>query len=155
MLPFICEAAVRHGLRIALFGASSGVAEKMKENLLVRYPELKISFVRSGFFASPADEESAVRSLAASGSDITLVAMGVPRQELFIRRYFDLMNTSVAIGVGGLFDFYSGRIKRAPQWLRDCGLEWTFRLAMEPARMFRRYVLGNPLFLWRVWRSRD
>jgi N-acetylglucosaminyldiphosphoundecaprenol N-acetyl-beta-D-mannosaminyltransferase len=58
----------------------------------------------------------------------------------------------VAMGVGGLFDFYSGRIPRAPVWLRELGFEWVWRLLQEPGRMWRRYVIGNPLFLWRVWR---
>jgi N-acetylglucosaminyldiphosphoundecaprenol N-acetyl-beta-D-mannosaminyltransferase len=57
------------------------------------------------------------------------------------------------MGVGGLFDFYSGRIPRAPMWLREIGLEWLYRLMQEPGRMWRRYVIGNPLFLYRVWRQ--
>ena len=57
------------------------------------------------------------------------------------------------MGVGGLFDFYSGRISRAPAWMREIGLEWVYRLLQEPGRMWRRYIIGNPLFLFRVWKE--
>jgi hypothetical protein len=86
----------------------------------------------------------------AARADILLVAFGVPHQERWIQEWFARLNSQLVIGVGGLFDFYSGRIKRAPRWLRDVGLEWCFRLVMEPRRMFKRYIIGNPLFLKRV-----
>jgi N-acetylglucosaminyldiphosphoundecaprenol N-acetyl-beta-D-mannosaminyltransferase len=82
-----------------------------------------------------------------------LVAFGVPRQELWLAEHRDRLRPPVRMGVGGLFDFYSGRIPRAPLWLREIGLEWIWRLAQEPGRMWRRYLLGNPLFLYRVWRQ--
>jgi N-acetylglucosaminyldiphosphoundecaprenol N-acetyl-beta-D-mannosaminyltransferase len=81
------------------------------------------------------------------------VAFGAPRQELWIARWRDHLTIPVAMGVGGLFDFYSGRIPRAPVWMREIGLEWVYRLSQEPRRMWRRYVIGNPLFLYRVWQQ--
>jgi N-acetylglucosaminyldiphosphoundecaprenol N-acetyl-beta-D-mannosaminyltransferase len=84
---------------------------------------------------------------------VLLVAMGVPRQEAWLARWHARLAPPVRMGVGGLFDFYSGRIPRAPAWLRELGLEWTYRLRQEPGRMWRRYVIGNPLFLWRVYRQ--
>jgi lipopolysaccharide/colanic/teichoic acid biosynthesis glycosyltransferase len=80
--------------------------------------------------------------------------MGAPRQENWIERHRDRLNVKLLMGVGGLFDFCSGRIPRAPLWMRRAHLEWFWRLLQEPRRMWRRYVIGNPLFLFRAWRLR-
>ncbi len=88
----------------------------------------------------------------ASGAGILLVALGVPRQELWIEQHAGELRTPVVVGVGGLFDFVSGRVRRAPRPLRALRLEWLFRLVREPRRLFGRYVLGNPLFLMRALR---
>jgi len=84
------------------------------------------------------------------------VAFGVPVQEKWIEDNFDKINCRIAMGVGGLFDFYSGNIKRAPTWMREIGMEWFFRFLMEPKRMFKRYFVGNPVFIFRVlrWKSK-
>ena len=86
--------------------------------------------------------------------DILLVALGVPRQEEWICRHLAELPGCVAIGVGGLLDFVSGRIPRAPLWMRKCNIEWCFRLYNEPIRLFRRYIIGNPLFIMRVYLSK-
>jgi N-acetylglucosaminyldiphosphoundecaprenol N-acetyl-beta-D-mannosaminyltransferase len=85
---------------------------------------------------------------------VLLVAFGAPKQDLWIARYQESLGVSLAIGVGGLFDFYSGRIKRAPLWVRELSLEWLYRLLQEPGRMWRRYFMGIPIFLFRVLRGR-
>ena len=85
-----------------------------------------------------------------SGADLLLVAMGAPRQDLWIQRVLSQLEVRVAIGVGGLFDFYSGRKQRAPQWMREMGMEWAYRLWLEPRRLWRRYLVGNAVFLARV-----
>jgi N-acetylglucosaminyldiphosphoundecaprenol N-acetyl-beta-D-mannosaminyltransferase len=82
-----------------------------------------------------------------------LVAMGAPAQDLWLAANREQLKPPVLIGVGGLFDFYSGNMPRAPMWMREIGLEWVWRLLREPARMWRRYLIGNPLFLYRVWRE--
>jgi len=84
-----------------------------------------------------------------SGADILLVAMGAPRQELWIAANRERLAPKVAVGVGGLFDFFSGRVWRAPAAMRQTGMEWVWRLMQEPNRLWRRYILGNPLFLAR------
>jgi N-acetylglucosaminyldiphosphoundecaprenol N-acetyl-beta-D-mannosaminyltransferase len=78
--------------------------------------------------------------------------MGTPQQEKWINRYLNDLNSSAIFGVGGLFDFYSGKNLRAPRWMRELGFEWLFRIFQEPGRMWKRYILGNPLFLYRVWK---
>ena len=86
--------------------------------------------------------------------DILLVAMGVPKQEEWINSRLDRLNGCVAIGVGGLLDFVSQRIPRAPMWMRKLNIEWCFRLYCEPKRLFKRYIIGNPLFIGRVFLSK-
>ena len=116
-----------------------------------RFPEVQISGFRDGYFH---DEESLIKTIRESRTDVLLVAMGVPYQDEWIAANLDRLGVRVAMGVGGLFDFYSGRIPRAPQWVRELGLEWAFRLCQEPGRMWRRYIIGNTVFLARVVSAR-
>ena len=149
MFPMLCEAAARERLPIYLLGARPGVARAAADKMVERYPGLEIAGTADGYFL-PEDEASVVNAINASGARILLTAFGVPRQELWLRRWRDRLAPAVSMGVGGLFDFYSGRIPRAPIWMREMGLEWVYRLMQEPGRMWRRYVIGNPLFLFRV-----
>jgi UDP-N-acetyl-D-mannosaminuronic acid transferase (WecB/TagA/CpsF family) len=90
-----------------------------------------------------------IQEINSSGAQMLLVAMGVPRQEMWLNRMMPFLNPTLAFGVGGLFDFLSGRIPRAPTAWQAIGMEWAYRLYQEPKRMWRRYLLGNPLFLAR------
>ena len=146
MLPFLC----RRGWSIYLFGAAPGVAEKARERLLADFPMAKIVGADHGFCKTPEEESAVIGRINAAKPDILLVAMGVPKQEEWIVSHRAQLNCGIAIGVGGLFDFASGRIPRAPMWMRKLKIEWTYRLYNEPVRLFRRYVIGNPLFIWRV-----
>ncbi len=148
MLPLLC----RKGFRMFLLGAGPGVAEKARENLTRDFPEAQIVGVNDGFFGM--DVAPLLAKINALSPDILLVAMGCPKQEFWIVENLEKLDCRVAIGVGGLFDFASGRIPRAPMWMRRVKIEWTYRLYNEPRRLFRRYVLGNPLFLFRVFCSR-
>lgn len=148
MLPLLAEMAEKEGFTIYLHGARPGVADAMRENLLKQWKNLKIVGTGDGY----SDQAEAVGKIAGTAPDILLVALGVPRQEAFILENFQRLNCRVALGVGGLFDFYSGRIPRAPRWMRRVGMEWFFRFLMEPRRMFRRYIIGNPVFLYRTVR---
>ncbi|WP_295383857.1 WecB/TagA/CpsF family glycosyltransferase [uncultured Thiodictyon sp.] len=149
LFPLLCEAAARAGLPIYLLGARPGVAQAAADNMVKRYPTLMIAGTRDGFFSAE-EESSVVHAISQSGARILLVAFGVPRQEVWLHRWRERLAPPVCMGVGGLFDFYSGRIPRAPVWMREIGLEWLYRLIQEPGRMWRRYVIGNPLFLLRV-----
>ena len=113
------------------------------------YPDVLIKGCSDGYFKAN-EEPELIRTIACSGADILVVSMGTPTQELFIHRNIDELNISVAIGFGGLFDYFSGRIPRAPQWVREIGMEWVYRLIQEPRRMWRRYLIGNGVFLFRV-----
>ena len=146
MLPLLC----RRGWSLYLFGAAPGVAEKARERLLAEFPMAKIAGVDHGFCRTPEEESAVIGRINAANPDILLVAMGVPKQEEWIVSHRAQLNCGIAVGVGGLFDFASGRIPRAPTWMRKLKIEWTYRLYNEPVRLFRRYVIGNPLFIWRV-----
>lgn len=152
MFPILCEALQRKRLSIYLLGGRSGVPEEVGRAMSAKFPELEIRGVRNGYFG--ADEETGViRAIRASGADVLLVAFGVPKQEKWIAAHKEELGVKVAMGVGGLFDFYSGRIPRAPAWMRELGMEWFYRFLQEPRRMWRRYFVGNAQFLYRVLRE--
>lgn len=153
LFPRLCERAAGEGLSLYLLGARPGIAAAAAAEMQRRYPELKIAGSRDGYFSAE-ETGAAIDAINRSRADILLVAFGAPRQELWIAEHAAELATAVRMGVGGLFDFYSGRIPRAPLWMREIGLEWVYRLMQEPGRMWRRYVIGNPLFLFRVWRQR-
>lgn len=152
LFPLLCGRLEAAGLSAFLLGGAPGVAQATADNMRERFAGLKIAGIRDGFF-SPDQLAALIQEINASGAAILLVAMGVPRQELWIEAQREHLQVGLAMGVGGCFDFYSGRIPRAPVWLRELGLEWIWRMLQEPGRMWRRYILGNPLFLWRVWRD--
>lgn len=149
LFPPLCAALAHNGRRLFLLGARPGVAAAAAEWAAARYPGLVIAGCRDGYFG--AEEDGAVvAAIRESRADVVLVALGAPRQESWIDRHAEATGTTVVIGVGGLFDYYSGRIPRAPLWMRKSGLEWLFRLIQEPARLWRRYLVGNVVFLARV-----
>ena len=154
LFPLLCERLVNTAHGIYLLGAREGVAESTAANMVKRYPGLNIAGYQHGYF-TPEEEDEVLDRINTSGADVLMVAMGAPQQERWIARNRARLNVSILMGVGGLFDFYSGRISRAPVWIREVGLEWVWRLLQEPGRMWRRYVLGNPLFLYRVWRQKN
>lgn len=151
LFPLLCERCAEVGQSLFLLGAQPGVAAEVKRRMEHRYPKLRIVGTHHGYF--PHDDcQDVIDEINASGADILLVAFGAPLQEAWIHRYRDQLRPSVKMGVGGLFDFFSGRIRRAPLWVRKLSMEWCWRLAMEPRRMWRRYLVGNVAFMIRVAR---
>ncbi len=148
MFPHICEMAQEEKLSVFLYGAKEGVALDMKKKLLKTYPALKIVGAINGYDLHDNEVINMVNHLNA---DIVFVAKGAPIQEEWIDTYSHQIKAPIIIGVGGLFDFYSGNIPRAPMWMRKIGVEWVYRLMQEPQRLFKRYIIGNPLFLIRVY----
>lgn len=149
MYPLLCDRLQKTPCRVYLFGAAPGVVEKLKEKTLAKYPGMTIVGTRDGFFAEQ-DIPEIIQSIKSSNTDLLLVAMGVPLQEKWIAEYAKETGVKVAIGVGGLFNFYSDSIPRAPMWMRKTGLEWVHRLYKEPRRLWRRYLVGNLQFMWTV-----
>jgi N-acetylglucosaminyldiphosphoundecaprenol N-acetyl-beta-D-mannosaminyltransferase len=158
MLPYLCAALEQAGLSLFLLGGRPGIPDAVAAWIAQRYPSLHIAGYRDGYFTPP--EAAAITAqIRQSGAQVLLTAMGVPLQEKWIAAHADELSGLTCIGVGGLFDFYSGRIPRAPVWMRELGLEWLFRFAQEPRRMWRRYIYGNIVFLSRLllekWKSKD
>lgn len=147
-LATLCELS---GLPLYLLGSEPPVAREAADRLRRWYPQLNVVGAHHGFFAldSPHNER-VIEDINSHPAAIVLVGMGTPKQELWVDRYADSLGGAVVWTVGALFDYVSGHTPRAPRWLADNGWEWIFRLAIEPQRMWRRYLLGNPVFLSRV-----
>lgn len=145
----LSELAARKGWRIYFLGAEEGVAKRAAEILRGRHPGLQIVGIRHGYFSE--DEEGMiVEDIIAKGPDILIVCLGAGKQEMFIERNLRRMNIPLSFGNGAAFDFVAGKVRRAPKWMQLIGLEWFFRLLQEPKRLWKRYLIGNAVFLWLV-----
>ncbi len=142
---------VERPLRVALIGGSREVVATAAENFAKLTPWHEFNPVSDGYFGDGGNTR-VLAALAAYDPDLTLVAMGSPLQELWIEANIKPEHGRLVMGVGALFDFTSGEVSRAPKWMREIRLEWLYRLLLEPGRMWRRYIIGNPLFLFRVFR---
>jgi len=148
MFPLLCKQLQASGHSVYFLGAEPQVINTLVEKTRHTYPSLNIAGHCDGYTHNQSPK-TLINKINKSGADIVLVGMGAPRQEQWIEQYFDSLNSSIAIGVGGLFDFYSGNIQRAPTWMRELSLEWVWRLLMQPMAKGKRYLIGNPLFLYR------
>ena len=146
IFPHICEKAADAKQSIFLLGGKPGIAAAAAKNMRNRYPGLEFACTQNGYFEDGTDEQI-VEQINRSGASILMVGMGVPMQEKWIAKYRDQITVPVVMGVGGLFDYYSGSIPRAPALLRELGLEWCWRFAMEPRRLAGRYLGGNLRFV--------
>ncbi len=147
-LATLCELA---GQSIYFLGSEPPIARESAARLRRWYPRLGVVGAHHGYFDldSPHNDR-VIEDILEHRPNLVLVGMGTPKQELWVDRYADRLGGAVVWTVGALFDYISGRVPRAPGWLADNGLEWIFRLAVEPRRMWRRYLLGNPVFVSRV-----
>jgi len=149
LLPLLCRAASERSVPLVFIGGADGVAAECASKLEAVTPGIHIPIAHTGYLSDSAAVEvvGRVRALAAEGPVVVMVGMGSPMQERWSwSRLRDIRGATV-ITVGGLFDFYSERIPRAPIAWRELGLEWLYRIRQEPRRLAKRYVLGNPLFL--------
>jgi N-acetylglucosaminyldiphosphoundecaprenol N-acetyl-beta-D-mannosaminyltransferase len=148
----LCE---RYDRSLYLLGSDPGAAADAAASLRRWYPRLAVEGTHHGYFEMDSPHsERLLEHISEHRPDVLLVGMGTPQQELWVDRYFERLDVGVVWSVGALFDYVAGRTPRAPHWLADHGFEWVFRLAMEPRRMWRRYLLGNPAFLRRVFAER-
>jgi N-acetylglucosaminyldiphosphoundecaprenol N-acetyl-beta-D-mannosaminyltransferase len=146
------ERAAAHGWPIFLLGAREASVKGAVETLASRHPSLRIAGYRNGYF-DPAESPAIAESIRRSGAAILFVAMGSPGQERWIAEHLGSTGVRFALGVGGSFDHVSGLAARAPRWMQRAGLEWLYRLMREPRRLWRRYLVGNTVFVWRVLRQ--
>jgi N-acetylglucosaminyldiphosphoundecaprenol N-acetyl-beta-D-mannosaminyltransferase len=153
LFPRILYRLQEKGQKISLIGAKPGIVDLVVEYIQRTYPSVEIGVVQHGYFHT-SEEPSIIQAVAESDSDLLLVALGVPEQDLWLAHHLPELKVGVGIGVGGLFDYYSDTIPRAPSWIRTIGMEWAFRLCQEPGRLWRRYLIGNFLFVFRVLMNR-
>lgn len=148
LFPALFEYYCRNNktLTVFLYGAKPGIAEKAKLSIEQRYPNVSVAGLCHGYVN---DKQLVTSAINSCRPDLLLVAMGNPRQEVWIAENMSELRVGVACGVGALFDFLSGVVPRAPLWMRSLKIEWVYRLFREPTRLFRRYIIGNPLFLLR------
>lgn len=147
-VPELLRKAAQEGQSVFLFGGRPGVAKAAGDRLAKDIPGLRIAGSRDGYDGAR-DTEAAIAAINNSGADIVAVAMGVPFQDVWLARHAHRLNARLTLGVGALFDFLAGRVARAPGLVRKARLEWAWRLAMEPRRMARRYLVGNAVFMAR------
>jgi N-acetylglucosaminyldiphosphoundecaprenol N-acetyl-beta-D-mannosaminyltransferase len=148
MVLLLCERAARAGWSCFFYGGAPGVAEQLASAMVRRFPGLRVAGVRSPPFRTLSDEENREEGarINASGASIVFVGLGCPKQEHWMEWQRPHLTAPVLLGVGAAFDFHTGRVRQAPRWMMAAGLEWLFRLAAEPRRLWRRYLLYNPRF---------
>jgi exopolysaccharide biosynthesis WecB/TagA/CpsF family protein len=151
--PRILERAAARGWPVYLLGGRPGVADRVAERWTRELDGLRVAGTSDGYFPSTRSADVAA-SIKSSGAGVVMVAMGNPLQERWIAEHLPATGARLGIGVGAFFDFSAGVVPRAPAWMNRAGIEWVYRLYQEPRRMWRRYVVGNPLFLARVARER-
>jgi N-acetylglucosaminyldiphosphoundecaprenol N-acetyl-beta-D-mannosaminyltransferase len=139
LVPHLAELCERRGFKLFLLGAATGVADELASSLRTRHPRLDVAAHPGS--PEPESDESTLRLITAHRTQVLLVAYGAPRQELWIDRVKGRLGDGVAIGVGGAFDYLTGRESRAPGWMRRAGLEWLYRLVRQPWRIRRMVAL--------------
>lgn len=139
------------GHRIVIIGAAPGVADLAAERLRLRHPGANFVGTHHGYFP-PEDDDVVAQEMAKFQPDILFVAMGIPRQEIFIQRTLQILRPKVAMGVGGSFDVFSGRVKRAPKIIQALRMEWAWRLLLNPSKISKVKLL--PRFVWMVLRGK-
>jgi exopolysaccharide biosynthesis WecB/TagA/CpsF family protein len=147
--PLLLERAARRGWRVFFFGAAPGVARHAADRLCQTIPSLKIVGARDGYYSEDEVDE-VIEVIRATRAELLLVGLGMPLQERWLDRHLAATGARLGVTVGAFFDFQAGVIPRAPSWMNKIGLEWMHRLAVEPRRLWKRYLLGNPLFVTRV-----
>lgn len=150
-MMMILELASEKGYRVFLYGALPGVAELAKEDIEKRYPSIQIVGTMDGY---EQNQEKIIECINRSGAQVLFVALGSPLQENFITQNMDRLCPNVFEGVGGSFDVFAGRVKRAPVWMQKRGLEWLYRLIQQPGRIFRELKLIKFLVLARKGRTK-
>jgi exopolysaccharide biosynthesis WecB/TagA/CpsF family protein len=151
--PKILARAAARGWSVFFLGGRPGVAERAAARMQRELPKLEVAGTANGFFRAE-DAPEVAASIKSTGAGLVMVAMGNPLQERWVDENLQATGARLGIGVGAFFDFSAGAVPRAPVWMNKAGIEWLYRLSQEPRRMWRRYLVGNPLFLARVAKER-
>jgi N-acetylglucosaminyldiphosphoundecaprenol N-acetyl-beta-D-mannosaminyltransferase len=152
----LLERARHKGWRVYLLGGAQGAAARAAERLCAEMPGLSIvgwADPRVDVDADPSERDKILSGISALGPDLVLVALGAPKQEIWMHENLPALRPAVLVAVGAALDFVAGLVPRAPPWMSRIGLEWLFRLVQEPRRLARRYLLRDPKFVWILARS--
>lgn len=135
-----------------LYGGEAGVAEQLQEKLSSQYPWVRIVGTCTPPFRelNSEEEQGLIACVRRLKPDIIWVGISTPKQERFMHRYLPVLNTTLMFGVGAAYDFHTGRLKDAPQWIKTIGMQWFHRLLQDPRRLWKRYLRNNPAFLWHI-----
>jgi N-acetylglucosaminyldiphosphoundecaprenol N-acetyl-beta-D-mannosaminyltransferase len=136
---------------IFLLGAKQSVIESVAQECKMQFPQLRLGGYHNGYFDHDKD---VIESITRCQPDILLVGMGFSLQEKWIHRFKDILHVPVVMGVGGSFDVIAGNVKRAPPWIQAIGMEWSYRLMQEPGRLWKRYLVTNSIFIYKVLAAR-
>ncbi|HAD82249.1 MAG: hypothetical protein A2509_04115 [Candidatus Edwardsbacteria bacterium RIFOXYD12_FULL_50_11] len=146
--------AAQKGLRPYFLGAKHEVVSALVKKMKSDYSELDIAGYHDGYLDTPEIEESIIEDIRKSRPDVLFVALGSPKQELWIHSHMQLLNVPVSIGVGGSFDVLSGLKPDTPEWARGKGLEWLYRIAQNPRAYAKRYIITNTWFVWQILKEK-
>ena len=152
----LADFASTHGYSFYFLGSEPGVAAQASDNLQAKFPTLDIRGSHHGYFdKTTGDPENlaVIADINACQPDILVLGMGMPLQEYWLKDNWDQIDARVALTGGAVFDYVSGTLQRGPRWMNDNGFEWLARLVIEPKRLWKRYIIGNPLFLWRLYKQ--
>lgn len=154
LMILLCKRAEIDGLSVGFYGGQPEVIDAIRERAKRDFPELEIVYAYSPpFRALTTDEDKRVTSeINAASPDILFMGLGCPKQENWMAAHRDKLQ-AVMLGVGASFDFFAGNVKESPAWLGSLGLEWLYRLTQEPKRLWRRYLILNPRFIWQAMRQ--
>ena len=149
----LLELSAQEGYTNFFYGGAEGVAKQLELRTTSRIPDLKVVGTYTPPFRPLTSEERehVISVINNARPDLLWIALGAPKQELFMEEFHDALRAKVMIGVGAAFDFHTDRVRQAPRWMMGLGLEWFFRLCIEPRRLAPRYLRNNPAFLWHVF----
>ncbi len=148
----LLQMSAEQGFSIFLLGAKNEVVEETCQRIKKLYPKLKVAGIHHGYFWD--NEEAVVNKIRHSKARLLFVAITSPKKENFIHHWQERLGVDFVMGVGGTFDVVAGKVKRAPIWMQDYGLEWLYRVIQEPGRMWKRYLRTNSQFLWLLIKSK-
>ena len=154
LMMMLCEYAAENNLSVGFYGGRQEVLDAIRERARKELPNLRVVYAFSPPFRPLTEEEDAeiTAQINRAAPDILFMGLGCPKQENWMAAHRDKLK-AVMLGVGASFDFYAGNVKESPAWLGKLGLEWLFRLTQEPRRLWRRYLILNPRFMWHAGRQ--
>jgi N-acetylglucosaminyldiphosphoundecaprenol N-acetyl-beta-D-mannosaminyltransferase len=148
----VCRLSEERGYRHFFYGGNEGIAERLADSLRRRYQNLNVVGVATPPFRllNPSEEESLRQQVSEARPDFVWVGLSTPKQERFMAKHIGALDCTLMLGVGAAFDIHTGITKDPPQWVKRAGLQWFYRLMREPRRLWKRYLVNNPRFIFKI-----